>query len=38
MTRHLTRYAVDRRVFQQTAYKTRSINVKPISLRGGIRL
>lgn len=29
---------LDRRVFKKTADKTRAINLKPVVMRGGIRL
>lgn len=28
----------DRKIFKKTASRTRAINVKPMSMRGGIRL
>lgn len=28
----------DRRIFRQTADKTQAINIKPVTMRGGIRL
>lgn len=33
-----TRKRTDRRVFRKTASYTKAINVKPISMRGGIRM
>ena len=37
MRRRMSR-SKDRRVFRQTANKTRLVNIKPVVMRGGIRL
>lgn len=37
MAKKLTR-SIDQKVFTHTARKTKDINVKPIPMRGGIRL
>lgn len=36
--RKLMKKRKDRKVFSKTANKTKSVNVKPVSMRGGIRL
>lgn len=36
--RKRTRKSKDRKIFRQTSQKTQTINVKPVAMRGGIRL
>lgn len=36
--RRRTKKLKDRKVFRQTAKKTQVVNVRPIAMRGGIRL
>lgn len=36
--RRRTSRRIDRRIFRKTADKTRLINLKPVTMRGGIRL
>lgn len=38
MKRSRVRKSKDKKVFRQTANKTQSINVRPVTYRGGIRL
>lgn len=38
MKRKVLAKKIDRKIFKKTASRTRSINVKPMSMRGGIRL
>lgn len=36
--RKRTRFRKDRKIFRKTADMSRSINLKPVTMRGGIRL
>lgn len=38
MKRRSLPHKIDRKIFKRTASRTRAINVKPLSMRGGIRL
>lgn len=38
MKRRSTSPRKDRRIFKKTASRTKSINVKPMAMRGGVRL
>lgn len=37
-SRKVTNPKVDKKVFKRTAVKTRKVNVKPTSMRGGTRM
>lgn len=37
-SRKETNTKIDKKIFKRTAIKTRKVNVKPTSMRGGIRM
>lgn len=38
MARRRTRRSKDRKIFRATSNKTQTVNVRPVMMRGGIRL
>lgn len=38
MRKTITNKSKDRKIFRQTATKTKKINIAPVAMRGGIRL